>query len=97
MNVEVERCSHIGVTEDDTDRLIVAAALDTSGGKGMAQSVKHYGRYLQSTQQPGECLAVSARLFRCHPCANNVDIPLLLPAHLSERVKQRSGDWDFPY
>ena len=40
MDVEVERCSHIGVTEDDTDRLIVAAALDTSGGKGMAQSVK---------------------------------------------------------
>jgi len=50
MDVEVERCSHIGVTEDYTDRLIVAAALDTSGGKGMAQSVKS-DRLCKETQR----------------------------------------------
>ena len=50
MDVEVERCSHIGVTEDDTDRLIGAAALDTSGGKGMAQSGKS-DRLCKETQR----------------------------------------------
>lgn len=52
----------------------------------MSSSVKHYGRYLQSTQQPGECLAVSARLLRCHPCANNVEHDIFLHCHQGQRL-----------
>lgn len=64
MDIKIEGRRHIGVTEYDAYRLIVAAALDTSGGKSMAQAVEHDGRNLQSAQHSGECLAVGAWLFR---------------------------------
>ncbi len=57
MNVKIEGRGHVGVAEYDTDGLVVAAALNTAGGKGMAQIVEHDGWYLQSAQQPGFCFA----------------------------------------
>lgn len=40
VDVKIECRCHVGVSEDDADRLIVAAALDTSGGKGMPHCVE---------------------------------------------------------
>ena len=91
---------HTDISEEAVQQFVfdkIAAAFYTSGGKSMAQTVEYDRRYLQSAQHSGECFTVSTRLFRCHTCTDNVDISLLLPACLSESVKQWRGDRDFPY
>ena len=41
MNIQVERCCHIGMTEYRTYRLVIALALYATGCKGVAQPVEH--------------------------------------------------------
>ncbi len=40
MDVEVQGCADVCMTEDDTDGLVIAVALDTTCGKTVAQAVE---------------------------------------------------------
>ena len=45
MNIEVQCGADIGMTEEDTNSLVVTFALDTAGGEAMAKTVKtHFGK-----------------------------------------------------
>lgn len=64
MNVEVERGGYVGVTEKNTDSLVVAVALDAAGSERVTEAVELDRRNVERFHQPFVVAAISARLYR---------------------------------
>ena len=64
VDVKIESCGDIGVTEDGTNGLVVTLALYASSSKSMSKPMEDYLRDIESAQQSAECLAICTRLFR---------------------------------
>ena len=66
MNIEVQSGADIGMTEEDTDCLVVTFALDTAGSEAMAKTVKTHLWKAQLLLKLIEIASVSA--WFCRGC-----------------------------
>ena len=81
MNIKIEGCSDVGMTENHTYCLIVALAFDASGGECVAQTMKDDLRNSQPSKQTAECFSIGARLIGFGSVAHHIVTAGLLAFH----------------
>ena len=82
MNIEVEGCGDIGMTEQHTYGLVVAVALNAACSKTVAQSVVFQPRNIKTLHQPMIVIAVGSWLCRLLFVGQHIEV---LVYHLFER------------